>query len=648
MLHVRLILTVIFVALFFSINLVNAQQSYNEEEILKIINQKLLPAVVRLGCLDSTGEVSGYGSGVFSEEDGEYFVDTNAHVVLADDNEFYGCWVYFPRKDGSFYEYAYFAGEVVRYDKKESLIEGEFIKGIDYASVFITEAGLDENNKSLPFPPPIEGFYNVTRDVCKSEGRDIEIGDKIYVLGYPGIGGNSFTLTDGIISGFDYGNLDYDINTQFIKTTAPIYHGNSGGIVIGAKSGCLYGIPTWADSEEGGSIGRLLSFSFVNSFIEGITGKTIKLGCGDGYINAYELCEDEDLGGFLCEDFEGFTGGNLKCTDTCDLDFSQCQEEKELVSKIVPNCQEAGFNSCDIVLSPIIVFDEAVSNFGIMDFDFPYTEEWISCNDKTDITLAKYDYNNKIWVPISSKILEDEAGDKIIRAQIDTLETFAIIATEECALADSICRGYSLTPSTGLVRVGNNIKFNLCGIIPGCNPEKDNICSNKCTQGVDPDCGECTSNSGDCCLLIKDNLCDNDCGEFDLDCSVANLEKCSFTDGICNQECPKRDVSGIRWFSDPDCAPEYAKAFPDSDDGYCVNKCDGVCDKDCTIGSDPDCIKGLGVEIPYLGPAPVQATCSSKQFNNVCGNGICDEDITSCPQDCGSSGGDNTGEGQGI
>ncbi|MHC1785054.1 MAG: serine protease [Anaerolineaceae bacterium] len=69
----------------------------------------------------------------------------------------------------------------------------------------------------------------------------LSLGDKLSILGYPGIGGETITLTSGEVSGFT-GEAAYG-NRAFIKTNATIAGGNSGGLAVNAQ-GELVGIPT--------------------------------------------------------------------------------------------------------------------------------------------------------------------------------------------------------------------------------------------------------------------------------------------------------------------------------------------------------------------------------------------------------------------
>ncbi len=45
--------------------------------------------------------------------------------------------------------------------------------------------------------------------------------------------------------------------------------------------------------------------------------------CGDGTVTAPEACDGYDLAGSTCTG-EGFDGGTVRCTDTCELDLSGC------------------------------------------------------------------------------------------------------------------------------------------------------------------------------------------------------------------------------------------------------------------------------------------------------------------------------------
>ena len=84
---------------------------------------------------------------------------------------------------------------------------------------------------------------------CKS---DPAIGDPVVVLGYPGIGSQEgITATEGIISGTE---------GWYFITSAKIDHGNSGGVAIDVKRDCYLGLPTYVESGQLESLGRILDW----------------------------------------------------------------------------------------------------------------------------------------------------------------------------------------------------------------------------------------------------------------------------------------------------------------------------------------------------------------------------------------------------
>ncbi len=75
----------------------------------------------------------------------------------------------------------------------------------------------------------------------------VEIGDHLRVLGYPGIGGETITFTEGAVSGF---TSDRSVDGRaWIKTDATIAGGNSGGMAVN-MAGQLIGVPTRASAGE--------------------------------------------------------------------------------------------------------------------------------------------------------------------------------------------------------------------------------------------------------------------------------------------------------------------------------------------------------------------------------------------------------------
>ena len=204
----------------------------------------LAPSVVKIICYaDASGQTLQIGSGVlyhasFGSPSG-YFVETNQHVVQTSDGSPSTCAiaVYPNYKNSSTYLLYKSAG----YQTYKS--------GVDFAYVTPQVTVSQSAGTMADLKKYAKDFSSNT--YCKSAS----IGDHISILGYPGIGGSSLTATDGIISGFEY-----DSGSRFIKTSAKIEHGNSGGVAI-KDSGCILGIPTFVETGSVESIGRILDLN---------------------------------------------------------------------------------------------------------------------------------------------------------------------------------------------------------------------------------------------------------------------------------------------------------------------------------------------------------------------------------------------------
>ncbi|MBU2101617.1 trypsin-like peptidase domain-containing protein [Patescibacteria group bacterium] len=200
------------------------------------------PAVVRLVCLsDSLTRGLQQGSGVLYKGTsmsgiGPYYVQTNLHVIETEDGSSSQCVIaVYPDPNRSDFYYIYKSNGYKLYKSGVDLafLEPELVSGHSKAG---TLGQLSDSARS-----------SVDTALCTTAG----IGDHITVLGYPGIGGDTLTVTDGIVSGFEFRE-----GARYIKTSAKIDQGNSGGIAI-KDSGCLVGIPTYVQFQNE-SLGRIL------------------------------------------------------------------------------------------------------------------------------------------------------------------------------------------------------------------------------------------------------------------------------------------------------------------------------------------------------------------------------------------------------
>ena len=102
--------------------------------------------------------------------------------------------------------------------------------------------------------------------------KSVNLGDTIIIIGFPGLGGSSLTVTRGIHSGIaPPGTFQGDPGT-FIKTDTEINRGNSGGTAINA-AGELIGVPTAGriDREAPGKIGLVRPIDEAKPLIDKAT-----------------------------------------------------------------------------------------------------------------------------------------------------------------------------------------------------------------------------------------------------------------------------------------------------------------------------------------------------------------------------------------
>jgi len=100
----------------------------------------------------------------------------------------------------------------------------------------------------------------ISTTMGQCDTKDINLGDPIVVIGYPSLGGNTITATEGIISGFE-GFL--------IKTSAKLEYGSSGGGAFLKKTNnvCWFGITTAVAKGELESLGSIINYSLIHEKI---------------------------------------------------------------------------------------------------------------------------------------------------------------------------------------------------------------------------------------------------------------------------------------------------------------------------------------------------------------------------------------------
>jgi hypothetical protein len=87
------------------------------------------------------------------------------------------------------------------------------------------------------------------------------VGDSVKVIGYPDIGAETITISDGIISG-----KDNKYEKKWLKTDAVASFGNSGGATID-KNGNVVGITSAGHADLLGSLGYVLNITSINDWV---------------------------------------------------------------------------------------------------------------------------------------------------------------------------------------------------------------------------------------------------------------------------------------------------------------------------------------------------------------------------------------------
>ena len=207
------------------------QDTTPKELTVAQIAKEWSPQVVYVYCewiySNGTFDTAASGSGFITKFSGGIFqVVTNKHVLLDEGK-------YRP----NFCSTHFLNGEKYTTNWGDGT---NFTQNANFDAGAINISGLSDNVKQM--------VENHGASYCPNEP---EIGDKVVVLGYPGIGSSSgITVTEGIISGYE---------GAYYVTSAKIDHGNSGGIAVSVKNNCIVGMPSASIGGSLESLGRILS-----------------------------------------------------------------------------------------------------------------------------------------------------------------------------------------------------------------------------------------------------------------------------------------------------------------------------------------------------------------------------------------------------
>lgn len=238
------------------------------------------------------------GSGTIISADG--LILTNAHVVLPNDQfPVDAIGVALSLEDDQPPTILYYA-EVLQANKRLDIAVVQIVTDVKGNP-------MDSSTLDLPFVP-------------LGNADDLKLGDSLTILGYPGIGGETITLTRGEVGGFtteeEFGDR------AFIKTSATIAGGNSGGLAADAE-GRLVGVPT--------QLGYGGSDQFVDCRVLADTNR-------DGKVNGLDSCVP--TGGFInalrpinlaMPLIEAALGGQVAIVDSDEDNDNNLPEQGEVI-----------------------------------------------------------------------------------------------------------------------------------------------------------------------------------------------------------------------------------------------------------------------------------------------------------------------------
>lgn len=220
----------------------------------KVIDQEILKSsVVNIWCESDEGGLS--GSGTIITTNG--LVITNSHVIPQNE-EFLltrdeGCWVILPNQTTGQPEEIYWANPIVY----PGLSDEYDLAYLEIYETYADEEGYQWGAYPKSFPS-IFADENQYDSVCQYKTH--KLGDPLRVYGYPSMsGGNSLTITDGIISSFS--------DDGHIFTSAKIDAGNSGGLAVD-HTGCMIGIPVAVREGVYQNLGVIIPMDKVIEFFE--------------------------------------------------------------------------------------------------------------------------------------------------------------------------------------------------------------------------------------------------------------------------------------------------------------------------------------------------------------------------------------------
>lgn len=184
-------------------------------------------------------------------------------------------------------------------------------------------------------------------------------GERVFILGYPGVGDGFLVLTTGTIAAIQNGDVCGERIPVWYQTDAEISPGNSGGLAVN-EDGVPVGIPTAVNSEDrtGGRLGGILPFNAIRTAVSS----------SDCDVPSTVDGGDEDPG-------SGSGSGAIR-----NFQFSCGSSETDNAAQVIV----AGMRSGSNYQATVIGLDGFDPMLQISIVDFEGGDDPIDCNDDSD------------------------------------------------------------------------------------------------------------------------------------------------------------------------------------------------------------------------------------------------------------------------
>jgi putative serine protease PepD len=220
--------------------------------------------------------------------------------------------------------------------------------------------------------------------VTLGDSDKVHIGDHLNIFGFPGVGKETITYTEGSVAGFT--SEDPPGDRAWIKTAVNIAHGNSGGLAADDQ-GNIIGIPTQVEGDcnqadtngdgqidtcipNGNAINYLRPFNFARPLIEAVQA-------GKSYTSPYRVpgvVSENGSGNEALSDFVWLTSADEKCNPGSDV----VESYDSGAVCIVPAFKYSGMTKGE-------AFREVWTRNGEQVGEYTYSWEW-----STEGTFASY------------------------------------------------------------------------------------------------------------------------------------------------------------------------------------------------------------------------------------------------------------------